>query len=989
MAKNKKASEEKTKGLTADKLKAIEDYPTAQDITVDGITWFKEDSYKGTAYDRLSAIFEKASKKQTKRSKGTPDFMVTLDNSEIIVVIECKGDVDDHSMLSDVTEYKKHGYGSPDETEKYAINGSLWYASFLKAYYDVISIGISGQSESEARVTSFVWPKGEDISEIELIEDGHLDDSLVSIKQYQKDADIVLGRFADTEEEVRRELRRYTLDCANFLRSNGIEDNSKAGFVSAIILGLTNHESTLYKNTKTAVDQKKTAKAKKMMKDLIGRNAVNQLKNSLYGEGANEFDPGYIKGVWDIDRIPRGKRNSLKKFYDGLLAKDELLQAPKGKDKYFQDGDTVLSCCIYSLYEHVIEVIDKYSGIDVMGEFYTTFLRFTKGNAKEKGIVLTPKHVTELFCDIAEYYSDRKFDEKTKIIDICCGTGAFLITSLNRIKTNIQAESISDEKKKERIEEAQKNSLIGVERDASMYALAYANMRFHGDGKSNLFNCSSLLIDSYAPVDESGKTFIDDRKVPLHEAVKEYGDIDIGMINPPYSLDKKDNASTQEYPIVKQIDELKDKNKKLAKKIKDIKKKNDGKNISSQIEKISSEIEANNTKIADLESEFTKSGMREVAIQKGQDELDFIASMLHYLKKGGIGIAIVPMSCAGSSGSKLRAELLKYHTLLAVMTMPSQLFFDSHVGAATCIMVFKAHVPHDNNKSVFFSRWLDDGFRVIPHNGRKDSGKWDAMREMWINQIDGTASVDDTVWIRKKINSDGEALPEAYVNTDFSQISDEIFTNTIKKYALYKYMEANNAIDLSDKDKIFWLLDRYADFEGAYSASKKNKAEKLSKKNWKPFRFGNLLSDVHNGTAYNASDLVVSDTDDYVIYVTRTEQNNGISMFVQNDDYVGRENAGAITIGDTTATIFYQTVDFVTGPHMIVIRADWFNVYTALFIISLLNLEKYRYPVFGRAFTKDLIQETMLNLPVDKAGNPDFKFMEEYIKGCAFSCNID
>ena len=55
-----------------------------------------------------------------------------------------------------------------------------------------------------------------------------------------------------------------------------------------------------------------------------------------------------------------------------------------------------------------------------MGEFYTTFLRFTKGNAKEKGIVLTPKHITELFCDIAEYYSDKKFDEHTRIIDICC-----------------------------------------------------------------------------------------------------------------------------------------------------------------------------------------------------------------------------------------------------------------------------------------------------------------------------------------------------------------------------------------------------------------------------------------------------------------------------------------------------------------------------------------------------------------------------------------
>ena len=795
MASSKKASEEKTKGLVSDHLKLIKDYPSTQDITCDGITWFKEDSYKGTSFDWLSNVFEKASKKQTMKSKGTPDFVVTLDDSETIVVIECKGSVEDHSLFNDVNEYKNHGYGAPDETEKYAINGAIWYASFLKAYYDVLAIGISGQSENEARVTSFVWPKGGDVSEIELIEDCHLDDSLVSIKQYQKDADIVLGRMVKTEEEVRRELRRYTLDCANFLRSNGIEDNSKAGFVSAIILGLTNHESTLYKNTKAAIDQKNMTKAKKMMSDVIGRNAVNQLKNSLYGEGGNEFDPGHIKGIWEIDNIPLGKRNSLQKFYDGLLAKDELLRAPKGKDKYFQDGETVLSCCIYSLYEHVIGVLDKYSGIDVMGEFYTTFLRFTKGNAKEKGIVLTPKHVTDLFCDIAEYYSDRKFDEKTKIIDICCGTGAFLITSLNRIKTNIQSECTSEDKKKKRIEEAQKNSLIGVEKDASMYALAYANMRFHGDGKSNLFNCSSLLIDSYAPVDESGKTYVENKKVPLHEAIREYGDIDIGMINPPYSLDKKDNASTQEYPIIKQIEELKDKNKKLNKRIKDLKKKTDGKDYSKEIDNLSKEVGSNNDAITKLEDDFTKSGMREVTIQKGQDELDFIASMLHYLKKGGIGIAIVPMSCAGSSGSKLRAELLKYHTLLACMTMSTQLFFDSHVTTATCVMVFKAHVPHDSTKASFFARWQDDGFKVIPHNGRKDSGKWNDIRKKWIDQIDGTAPNDDHVWLKRKIKTTDEALAEAYIQTDFSLLNDSSFENTLKKYSLYKYMDQNGMLE--------------------------------------------------------------------------------------------------------------------------------------------------------------------------------------------------
>lgn len=50
----------------------------------------------------------------------------------------------------------------------------------------------------------------------------------------------------------------------------------------------------------------------------------------------------------------------------------------------------------------------------------------------------------------------------------------------------------------------------------------------------------------------------------------------------------------------------------------------------------------------------------------------------------------------------------------------------------------------------------------------------------------------------------------------------------------------------------------------------------------------------------------------------------------------------AITIGDTTATIFfYQNKDFVTGPHMIVVRADWFNIYTAHFLIAVLNFLRF------------------------------------------------
>lgn len=790
-----KASEEKTKGFVAEKLKNISGYPSVQNTEVDGITWFKEDSYKGTSYDWLSGVFATASKKQTLKSKGTPDYMVVKNDSNVIVVIECKGSSENHSSIENIEEFVIHGFGTPAETECYAVNGALWYASFLSDNYDVIAIGVSGQMYATAKVTSFVWPKGGTVSDIEIIEDGTLATQLVSIRDYEKDADIALGRLTATEVEIRKELRRYTLQCANFLRSNGIEDNSKAGFVSAIILGLTNHESKLYSDTKTAIERKRAAKSRKLLNDPLSKNSIKMLKAALYGDG-NEYDSDYVRGIWDIDEIPKGKRTSLKKFYDGLLSKTELSEFPKGKDvKYFIDGDTVLSCCIYSLFENVIEVLEKYSGIDIMGEFYTTFLRFTKGNAKEKGIVLTPKHITDLFCDIAEYYSDKKFDETTKIVDICCGSGAFLISALNRIKKNIFSETISESEKVFRYATAQRNSLIGVERDSSMYALAYANMRFHGDGKSNLFNCSSLLMDSYAPVDDSGKTYLNEQKIPLHVALRSFEGIDIGMINPPYSLDKKDNSVVREYSDVQKIRELEDKNSKLSKQLKELKKKDLLQN-KSEITSTEKEIEKNNRQIQDLKDGLIKNGLEEVIIQKGQDELDFIASMLHYLKEGGIGIAIVPMSCAGNSGTKLRTELLKHHTLLACMTMPNQLFFDSHVGTATCIMVFKAHIKHDRNKAVFFARWQDDGFKVIPHNGRKDTGLWNSICKEWINQMDGTARADEYIWLKRKIDISDEALAEAYIKTDYSKLNQEDFEKVLKKYSLFKYMDENGLLEV-------------------------------------------------------------------------------------------------------------------------------------------------------------------------------------------------
>lgn len=771
-------SESTTKGLVKNKIENFEDYPTKQDIQVNDIIYFKEDSYKNNEeYNWLTDIFRKSSKKQN-GERGTPDYVVIKKNSNTIVIIECKGNLKYHSKKENINNYEKEGYGTPNDTINYAIDGALWYAQFLKDRYDIVTIAVSGITELESRVTSFIYPKNGSIKDIKLLEDGTLENCLLPINEYEKNIESILGRTIFTEEEIKKELRKYTLACTNYLRRNGIEDNSKAGLISAIVLGLTNKESRLYKVIKKSFENK-------IIQDDIGKEATKMLKESLYGSGKDEDEEDYIKGIFDIDNIPKGKKNSLKRFYDILLSKEELKNVPNQseKNKYFKYGKNLLSSCMYSLYENLILVLEKYNGIDVMGEFYTTFLRFTRGNAKEKGIVLTPKHITDLFCDIAEYYYGKKFDESTKILDTCCGTGGFLISALAKIKENIDKLNISLEAKKEKYNIAKTHSLIGVERDSSMYSLAYANMRFHGDGKSNLFNCSSLLNDSFLALDDRGKTYIDDKKVTLVEALKMYKEIDIGMINPPYSLEKNSNEKSIEYPIVKNINETKEKLKKLKK------------NLSISKEERENGIKKLREKLSELEDKYKKENWKEIIIQKGQDELDFISSMLYYLKENGIGIAIVPMSCAGNKGKKIREKILKHHTLLACMTMPNQLFFDSKVMVATCIMVFKAHIPHNEDKSVFFARWKNDGFVVIPHNGRKKTDEWEKIKKTWIEQIDGTAEKNDFIWLKKKIKIKDEALAEAYIKTDYSKLTDEIFERTLKKFALFKYMDENALLE--------------------------------------------------------------------------------------------------------------------------------------------------------------------------------------------------
>lgn len=883
-------SEELTKGLVKKRLVEV-GYPQNQDEEIKGVIYYKEDSYKnGNNSDKvLSEAFTRASKKLT-GNEGSPDYTIKDNNNNLVIVIECKSDTDKHQTYDNLDDYKK-GLGGIKEISEYAINGAIHYATYLNYAYDVVAVAVSGISEENYRCTSFYLPKGKDLNSLYLLEDSAYNDTLMLPCYYKEMIDELLGKYKEEREKVESELKNYANQCNNFLRANHISAKDRAGFLSSIVLALTNKDSDFYKAVERAMPDDRI---RKPFTEELGDKAILRLWESL-------------KDIWkNKDTLPEIKYNYLEEYYNTLLLSN-LLEKSEGTNKFFYYGDNILTRCTYSIYINIVKKMDNHPKVDIMGTFYTAFLKYAKGDAKDKGVVLTPKHVTELFCDIAEHFLGKKLDDTTGVIDICTGTGGFLISALNKMDNNINNLTISDEEKKKRKLFVRQNCLIGVEREPEMFALAYANMRFHGDGKSNLYACSSLLKDNALVNNKPPITLKEEITSKLQRPI-------VGMINPPYSL-------------------LNTKNKEEKGKSK----------------------------------------------QTGQSELDFVYSMLEYLQPGGIGIAIVPMSCTSSKDDKkMRETILEHHTLLATMTMPKKLFHESKVGTQTCIMVFKAHFKHnDSNKIVFLSRWLDDGFITIPHVGRFDRDNlWKSAKGEWIRQLNGLAKKDDTTFLLKEIEKNDEWIAEAYVETDYSKLTVKDFEKQVKRYAFFRYTQDNDELD---ENLLESILDFYENGSQKYKGKVINKECNLNFKNWTYFPINEIFPKISRGERQKASDRMSGD----IPYYSASKNNNGLTDYIDNPTFIEHDALIYTTFGDS----YYVVGNFTASDEITILNNEKLNRYNGLFISTIIKQEKYRYS-FGRKAFKNKICNARLYLPYEKIKDkvvPNWDYMEEFIKRIDYS----
>ena len=159
------------------------------------------------------------------------------------------------------------------------------------------------------------------------------------------------------------------------------------------------------------------------------------------------------------------------------------------------------------------------SAEDYLGRFYGEFMSYSGGDGQTLGIILTPKHITELFCDLLDVKPD------DIVFDPCCGTGGFLIAAMHKMLTQAKNET---EKRNIR-----RKQLHGIELQPYMFTVATTNMILRGDGKSNLMEGDCFSWSSDVLQEEKSAT--------------------VGMMNPPYSQGSKSNSSLYEISFVSHL----------------------------------------------------------------------------------------------------------------------------------------------------------------------------------------------------------------------------------------------------------------------------------------------------------------------------------------------------------------------------------------------------------------------------------------------------
>ena len=434
---------------------------------------------QGCSIKEVDEALKTASKKGT-GNVGYPEYVGAV--KDFLLVIEDKSDLSKHVKYNEkeliCTETKS--------VTDYAVNGAYFYGKHLinnTHYKKIIAFGVSG-NEKHHKITPLFINEREYCKVMPDVESFYIFNEENIDEYYTRE---VLGENTDLQKET-TEILKFAKNLHEDLRNYGnLQDTQKPLVVSGILLALREIEK--------------------------GSFNLEQLNG-------DDIDTDGSKIYAAIDKNLQRSKVSPTVKKDKLLTQFAVIRDTKIlNEKNETLGKTPLKYYAEQIYDNIYKTI-KYTKTaeDYLGRFYGEFMSYSGGDGQTLGIILTPKHITQLFCDLVDLKPD------DVVLDPCCGTAGFLIAAMHNM-----LKKAKDDNQKENI---RKNQLHGIELQPYMFTIATSNMIIRGDCKSNLVDEDFLRCK--------------DSELQLKGAT-------VGMMNPPYSQGSKANPSLYEISFVEHL----------------------------------------------------------------------------------------------------------------------------------------------------------------------------------------------------------------------------------------------------------------------------------------------------------------------------------------------------------------------------------------------------------------------------------------------------
>ena len=153
---------------------------------------------------------------------------------------------------------------------------------------------------------------------------------------------------------------------------------------------------------------------------------------------------------------------------------------------------------------------------------------------------------------------------------------------------------------------------------------------------------------------------------------------------------------------------------------------------------------------------------------------------------------------------------------------------------------------------------------------------------------------------------------------------------------------------------------------------------------WEWFKLGgdDGLFEIRKGKRLTSDDQTSGNTP----YIGAIDSNNGVSNYIgQNPIHEG--NTISLSYNGSVGEAFYQPVPYwaTDDVNALYLRDEYGTLTpaTGLFVCTILKHDKYRYS-YGRKWTLDKMNDTMVKLPATPDGKPDWQWMENYIKSLPY-----